>query len=129
MSTIKLTCLFRENLPEDAFEIEVEKYETVRYLKKILSEKIPKKFTESEHIDLEDFLSINPMFLNLWKVNIPISEKMKFEQLKTHTLSIKEILCGVKMTNTNIDYYFSNDTLLCKNFIHIIVELPIGIGK
>jgi hypothetical protein len=124
MSTIKLTCLIRENLPEDAFEIEIEKYETVYYLKEIISKKIPKKFTE---IDFEHVT--NPYYLKLWKVNISIGEKKKFEQLKTHTLSIKDILGGIELKNTDINYYFSNDTLLCKNFIHIIVELPIGIGK
>jgi hypothetical protein len=106
MSTIKLTCLFRENLPEDAFEIEIEDYESVCYLKKIISKKIPKKFTESEYVDLKYYVTKYTYHLKLWKVNIPItSKKMKFEQLKTHTLSIKDIFCGVEMTNTNIDYY------------------------
>ncbi|GBC04177.1 hypothetical protein RclHR1_05550014 [Rhizophagus clarus] len=129
MSAIKLTCLIRENLPEDAFEIEIDKYESIQDLKKVISKKIPKEFTYSKYVDFEDIVT-DPKNLILWKINISINEKLKFEQLKTHTLSIKKILDGEKMLDVkDIDHYFSNDMLLSKDFIHVVVELPIGIDK
>ncbi|CAG8638645.1 4642_t:CDS:2, partial [Rhizophagus irregularis] len=128
MADIKLTCLIREKLPEDAFEIEIGKIDTVYYLKEIIIKKIPKKFIDDIDLDIEEFIT-DPRFLKLWKVNISINEKKKFEQLKNHTLSIKEILGGEEITSKYIDYYFSDDMLYCKDFIHIIVDLPIGIDK
>ncbi|CAB4418081.1 unnamed protein product [Rhizophagus irregularis] len=128
MADIKLTCLIREKLPEDAFEIEIENFDTVDYLKKIIIKKIPKEFIDGIDLDIEELIT-DPSFLKLWKVNISINEKKKFEQLKNHTLSIKEILGGEEITSKYIDYYFSNDMLYCKDFIHIIVDLPIGIDK
>ncbi|CAB4393333.1 unnamed protein product [Rhizophagus irregularis] len=130
MADIKLTCLIREKLPEDAFEIEIGKIDTVYYLKEIIIKKIPKEFIDDIDLDIEEFIT-DPRFLKLWKVNISINEKKKFEQLKNHTLSIKEILGGEEITSKYIDYYFSDDMLYCKDFIHIIVDLPIdkNLGK
>ncbi|CAB5396364.1 unnamed protein product [Rhizophagus irregularis] len=105
MADIKLTCLIRENLPEDAFETEIGKFDSVYYLKKIITEKIPKEFisnlledafeieigkfdsvyylkkiiTEKIPKEFIDDIDLNiitdPRFLKLWKVNISINEK------------------------------------------------------
>jgi len=121
MSTIKLICLFRGNLPEDAFEVEIRKNKSIDYLKEVIFNKIPK-----------EFLGFIPRELSLWKVDISTKEKMKFEKLKTHSiLTIKEILGGEKMKNikNSINYYFSDDMILDEECIHIIAEPPVGSGE
>ncbi|GBC06912.1 hypothetical protein RclHR1_07130011 [Rhizophagus clarus] len=119
MSTIRLMYLLREELPENAFEIEVENNESIYNLKKYISKKVPDEFIGTEFIDF-DFNELIP-----WKVNISVNEKIKLDKLRTHPLlSVKEILNDKEMNNktSNVDYYFSDDMLLCKKFINIIVE-------
>ncbi|RIA93045.1 hypothetical protein C1645_874394 [Glomus cerebriforme] len=115
MSTIRLNCLVRGNLPEHAFEVEIGKNDSISDLKQIISD-------EKDVIAKE---------LILWKVNTSTSEKMKFERLKSHMLSIKEVLGGEEMKSKirDIDYYFPDDYIFLEEYINLMVDLSYGVDE
>ncbi|GBC03279.1 hypothetical protein RclHR1_05050004 [Rhizophagus clarus] len=114
-------CLIFGDPVEDAFTINISKNKQISHLKVAIKEKIEHHF---EKIDANE--------LELWKVNISINDKSKFEQLETHTsneLILKDVLEGVMITDIAKKIKKVFNSPLEEEHVHIIIKPPAHIPK
>jgi hypothetical protein len=116
MSTITLSCLVvGENPYENAFNVKVNKTETVSELKKPIKEENTQSFA---NVDAKD--------IKLWKVDISLEEENeKLDLVNTKiNVNIKEELGGVELLPlSKISKYFHSQP--ADEHIHIIVQRPV----
>ena len=119
MSTITLSCLVAgENPYDNAFNVKVNKTETVSELKDAIKEN-QKPF----------FDNVAPKELKLWKVDISLeeeNEKLKLvnEKINVNIKDIKEDLVGEELLPlSKINKHFSSQSV--DEHIHVIIQCPV----
>ncbi|RGB43110.1 hypothetical protein C1646_750169 [Rhizophagus diaphanus] len=115
-SLIMLFCLIKGEKPDKAFKVIIKKDKDVSDLKKVIKDEIP-----------NDFAGIDAKNLTLWKVNVPASDKSKFERLATfipYNSAVEEVLLGEKIENATEEVGKVFNYSLEKECIHIIIEPP-----
>ncbi|RHZ62764.1 hypothetical protein Glove_335g61 [Diversispora epigaea] len=105
MSIITLLCFIKENTPESAFPVDIDKNKLVGHLKEAIKEK-----------NSNDFTGIDARKLKLWKVSIP-DDRNDF--LNNLILQDQDELPATRIIG---DYWIEEPL---NKHIHVIVKLPL----